>query len=89
MAGIDIAIVIVGVAFVAVLARAARLLATNPYQQVRAHEDLAGRNFPPGTSTAEKLALIDRTGISPGNPRRVLWLVAVIALILVVLVWVR
>ena len=84
MSAVDIGIAVALLVLVALLMRAANVLSHNPHQQIRAHEELAGRPFPPEMSHASKLGLIDRFGISPTNPRR-LW--AVIAAVVAVLVF--
>jgi hypothetical protein len=63
----DIAIAVVFVVLVVVLVRAAKLLGANPYQQIRAHEDLSRGKFPPHTSMAEKQDMINLGGVSPAG----------------------
>lgn len=62
-------------AFVIGLIRAAHVLSENPYQQIRAHEDLTGKL---DGSIANKQRLINWLGISPANSQRVLWLIAAV-----------
>jgi hypothetical protein len=81
----DILIVGVFVALLVALLNANGVLGRNPYQQLKAHEDLVGR-LPENTSFAEKLRLVGLFGLSPNNLGRT-WLlaVAVVAIFLVIL----
>jgi hypothetical protein len=56
------------------------VLGRNPYQQLKAHENLFGR-LPPNMSFAEKLRLIGLFGLSPNNPGST-WLLAVAVAVL-------
>jgi hypothetical protein len=88
MALVDIAIVAGLIGLIALLIHAANVLSANPYQQIKAQEDLAGR-FPSGMTVAQKLDLIDRWGISPTTPRRLWLLIASLCGVLILLVWQR
>lgn len=70
----DILIVGAFVVLLVALLNANRVLARNPYQQLKAHEDLVGR-LPENMSFAEKLRLIRLFGLSPNNPGR-MWILA-------------
>jgi hypothetical protein len=89
MSVIDLVIVVVGLAFVLLLVRASKTLSRNPYQQIRAHEELIGERFPAHMTHREKLNLIDRFGFSPAHPERIWSWVVVVAVALAVLVWQR
>ena len=89
MSAIDIAIAVALVVLVVLLVRAATILGHNPHQQIRAHEELAGRPFPPDMSHDTKLALIDRFGLSPTKPRRIWGVIVVVIAVLGLLVWQR
>lgn len=88
MALADIAIVVILFALVGVLIHAANVLSANPHQQIKAHEDLAGR-FPASMTFVQKLDLIDRFGISPTTPRRIWALIVALCVVLILLVWQR
>jgi hypothetical protein len=88
MAVLDIAIVALLVVLVIALVRAANLLSANPYQQIQAHEDLAGPT-PPDMTFLQKLDLIDRFGISPTRPSRIWPLIVSLCAVLALLVWQR
>ena len=88
MAVLDAAIVVVLARLVIALIRAANVLGANPHQQLKAHEDLAGR-MPPEMSFLQKLDLIDRFGISPTRPSRIWPLVVSLCDVLALLLWQR
>ena len=88
MAGLDIAIVVVLVVLVIALIRAANLLSANPYQQMKAHEDLAGP-MPSVMTFLQKRELMDRFGISPNRPRRIWPLIVSLCAVLALLAWQR
>lgn len=80
----DVLIVGVLVILLVALLNANSLLGRNPYQHLKAHEDLFGR-FPEHMSFAEKLKLVGLFGLSPNNPGRT-WLLAVaVAIIFLVI----
>lgn len=81
MSATDILIVCGLIVFVVVLLRAHAVLRKNPYQQLKSHEELAGR-LPANMSTAEKLRLINLFGVSPNSPRRP-WLLVLVAVALI------
>lgn len=89
MSAIEIAIAVALLVLVVLLVRAAKVLAHNPHQQIREHEELARRPFPPAMSQATKLGLIDRFGLSPTHPRRIWAIIAAVVASLVFLVWQR
>mgnify|MGYP001567641954 CR=1 FL=1 len=74
------------VVFVALLRRAAHVIGRNPYQQIKIHEDIAGR-FPDNMSMTEKLHLIDFFGLSPSNPGRIWGLVLAVVALFGFLLW--
>ena len=75
----DILIVCAFVVLLIALLNANRVLGRNPYQQLKAHEDLFGR-LPEDMSFAEKLRLVGLFGLSPNNPGRT-WLLAIVVVV--------
>jgi hypothetical protein len=78
-------IVLLGV--IVALIRAANLLSGNPYQRIKAHEDLAGK-LPGDATFIDKQNLLDRYGLAPGNPSRTPMLIAaVVVFFMLVTTW--
>ena len=86
MSATDILIVGALVVFVAILLRASAVLSKSTYQQLKAHEDLAGP-LPNNLSAAEKLRQINVFGVSPTNPLRPWFLVLVVVVFCLLVVW--
>ena len=81
--------IIVGVILIAVLfaaIRAAYVLRRNPHQQIKEHEDLAGR-FRAHVTMAEKLSRMNLRGISPSQSGRIWRVALVVVLCFVFFLW--
>ncbi|MCL4759839.1 MAG: hypothetical protein KJZ96_16000 [Rhodocyclaceae bacterium] len=79
MAWTDIAFLILGVAFIAILLRAASIIRRNPDERLRGLEDM-GVRFPPTMPYERRHQLLDWFGIAPRHVWRPL---AVLAAVLV------
>jgi hypothetical protein len=67
----EIAIVIGGIAFVALLLRASSIINQNPYQRLQIHEDI-GVKLPPDMTMEQKHRLLDWRGLAPRSWARFL-----------------
>jgi hypothetical protein len=85
---LDLATIAALAVLLVLLIRAAYLLSHNSYQRVKEQERLSGA-FPPHMPFIEKLRLIGRYGISPGNPARIWTLVSIVGILVAVLLWMR
>ena len=85
----DIAIVLVGIAFVGWLLHAANVIGRNPYLRVKAHEELLGQRLPSRLSMEEKQALLDRRGLAPRSAGRIVLYILIVAALVVILLWLR
>ena len=89
MSVLDVVTAAVFGVLIVLLARAAYVLGRNPRQQISEHERLAGGRLPANISLQERLRWINLSGMSPTDPRRVWTSIALAAVALVVLLWLR
>lgn len=79
----DAAIVLALGVFLVLLFRAAHVLGSDPDQQIKEQENLAGP-FPPGTTRIQKLRWMNIFGsVGVSSPKRV-WAIAIAAVVFVV-----
>jgi hypothetical protein len=78
----DIALVVLGVGFVAMLLRAASIINRNPYVRLRGMEDM-GVKFPANMPYEQRQQLLDQFGLAPRRLWRPLALLAVVLVVVV------
>jgi hypothetical protein len=83
MSVFDAVIVLALVVLLFLLFRAAHVLGSDPDQQIKEQEQLAGP-FPPGTTRTEKLRLMSIFGSVAGSSPKRVWAIAIATVMLCV-----
>lgn len=87
MSWIDVAVVVGGAVFIAVLLRAGHVISQNPHTRLKLFEELIGGRLPDSLTFEEKQLLLDRRGISRRNTIRSIFIVMAVALSAILVFW--